>query len=141
VHATAIKAPGEWIPGVCDPAARGRSQRDGRQLLEDYRALGLHLTEAQNTVEAGLYQVWERLSTGRLKVCRSLANWRKEARLYRRDDKGNIVKKEDHLMDATRYLVMSGAFVATVEAPVPVHSPARLPGGVPTGLRQGFVFR
>ena len=44
VHATAIKAPGEWIPGVIDPAARGRAQRDGSQLIEDYRNLGLTLT-------------------------------------------------------------------------------------------------
>ena len=117
IHATGIKAPGTWIRGVIDPAARGRSQVDGRQLLEDYRDLGLDLTEAENTREAGIYQVWERLSTGRLKVCRSLANWRKECRLYRRDDKGNIVKVNDHLCDATRYLVMSGQDVAQVQAP------------------------
>ena len=78
VHATAIKAPGLWIRGVIDPAARGRSQRDGHQLMQDYRDLGLDLEPAVNTVEAGLYQVWERLSTGRLKVCRTLSNWRME---------------------------------------------------------------
>ena len=33
IHATAIRAPGEWIPGFIDPASRGRSQRDGQQLL------------------------------------------------------------------------------------------------------------
>ncbi|MDX1555812.1 MAG: terminase family protein [Xanthomonadales bacterium] len=116
VHATAIKARGEWIPGVIDPAARGRSQKDGRRLVEDYEDLGLRLTAAVNTVEAGIYQVWERLSTGRLKVFSSLANWRKEAKLYRRDEKGNVVKKDDHLMDDTRYLILSGGEVAT---PVP----------------------
>ena len=125
IHATAIKAPGPWIRGVIDPAARGRSQQDGRQLMEDYRDLGLDLTEAINTREAGIYQVWERLSTGRLKVCRSLSNWRKEIRLYRRDDKGNIVKLNDHLCDATRYLVMSGREVAQVQTPADVHLPAQ----------------
>jgi hypothetical protein len=108
---------------VIDPAARGRSQQDGRQLMEDYRDLGLDLTEAINTREAGIYQVWERLSTGRLKVCRSLSNWRKEIRLYRRDEKGNIVKLNDHLCDATRYLVMSGQEVAQCEAPAAVKMP------------------
>jgi len=117
IHARAIQAPGAWIPGVIDPAARGRGQRDERQLMQDYQDLGLRLTEALNTVEAGLYQVWERFSTGRLKVCRSLANWRKECRLYHRDEHGTIVKKDDHLMDCTRYLVMSGADVATVQTP------------------------
>lgn len=115
IHATAIKAPGTWIRGVIDPAARGRSQVDGQKLIETYTDLGLVLTPAVNAVETGLYEVWERLSTGRLKVCRSLTNWRKEARLYRRDDRGNIVKKDDHLMDCVRYLCMSGAEVAQVQ--------------------------
>lgn len=128
IHATAVKAPGTWIRGVIDPAARGRSQLDGRKLIEVYRELGLDLTEAENTVETGLYEVWERLSTGRLKVCRSLDNWRKEARLYRRDERGHIVKTNDHLMDASRYLVMSGQAVAQCEAPVPLGLPLLAPG-------------
>ena len=53
IHATAIKAPGTWIRGVIDPAARGRSQVDGRQLMETYQDLGLELTEAVNAVETG----------------------------------------------------------------------------------------
>lgn len=117
LHAAAIKAPGEWICGVVDPAARGRSQVDGEKLLDLYQDLGLHLEPAENAVETGIYQVWERLSTGRLKVCRSLANFRKEIKRYERDAKGHIIKKDDHLMDATRYLILSGGAVAK---PVPV---------------------
>lgn len=108
VHATAIKARGEWIPGLIDPAARGRSQADGQQLIETYRALGLKLEPAENSVEAGIFSVWERLSTGRLKVFKTLQNWQAEYRLYRRDESGKIVKAHDHLMDCTRYLVVSG---------------------------------
>lgn len=108
VHAAAIRGKGQWIPGVIDPAARGRSQRDGEQLLQDYIDLGLRLETAVNAVEAGIYQVWERLSTGRLKVFTPLQAWLAEFRIYRRDDKGRVVKANDHLMDATRYLVVSG---------------------------------
>lgn len=108
VHAAAIRARGEWIQGVVDPAARGRSQIDGQQLITQYRQLGLKLLEADNTVEAGIYAVWERLSGGRFKVFKTLQNWLSEYRLYRRDDKGKIVKSNDHLMDATRYAVVSG---------------------------------
>lgn len=108
IHAHAIKSRGEWIPGVIDPAARGRGQRDGAQLLQDYIDLGLQLQPANNAVEAGLYQVWQRLSGGKLKIFRSLSNWLAEFRLYRRDEKGNVVKVDDHLMDASRYLVLSG---------------------------------
>lgn len=38
VHVQAIKARGAWIKGVIDPAARGRSQVDGRQLIQMYRS-------------------------------------------------------------------------------------------------------
>lgn len=117
VHATAIKARGEWIPGVIDPAARGRNPKDGDQLLAMYTELGLDLTPANNSVEAGLYEVWERLSTGRLKVYRTCLNWLAEYRLYRRDEKGKIVKEFDHLMDATRYLIVSGLARMIVEPP------------------------
>lgn len=116
VHAEAIRARGAWIPGVIDPAARGRSQKDGEQLLQNYRDLGLVLTPANNAVETGLYEVWQRLSGGRLKVFNTLQNWLSEYRIYRRDDKGRIVKERDHLMDTTRYVVMSGIQVATSEA-------------------------
>jgi phage terminase large subunit-like protein len=104
IHASAIKARGEWINGVIDPAARGRGQKDGEQLLKSYKDLGLKLALANNGVESGLLEVWGRLSTGRLKVFASCQNWFFEYRLYRRDEKGRIIKENDHLMDDTRYL-------------------------------------
>lgn len=114
VHAEAIRARGSWIRGVIDPAARGRSQKDGEQLMQNYRDLGLDLTAANNAVETGLYDVWQRLSGARLKVFKTLPNWLSEYRLYRRDEKGRVVKERDHLMDCTRYGIMSGLNVATV---------------------------
>lgn len=123
VHADTIKSRGDWIPGVIDPAARGRSQRDGTNLLQDYNDLGLNLTKAENAVESGLYDVWQRLSGGKLKVFSTCQNWFDEYRIYRRDDNGKVVKQGDHLMDATRYLVVSGIDIAHVK-PIPVpHEP------------------
>jgi phage terminase large subunit-like protein len=107
-HAAAIRARGEWIPGVIDPACLGSSQIDGRNLMQVYRQLGLHLLAAENAVEAGLLEVWNLLISGRLKVMASLTNWIREFRKYHRDEKGKIVKQDDHLMDATRYLILSG---------------------------------
>lgn len=104
IHADAIKAR-KVSSGVIDPAARGRSQKDGEQLIQTYKDLGLKLDLANNAVESGIYETWQRLSTGRLKVFASLSNWFSEYRLYRRDEKGRIVKENDHLMDDTRYLV------------------------------------
>jgi phage terminase large subunit-like protein len=108
VHVAAIKARGEWIKGVIDPASNGRSQHDGQVLIDSYRALGLDVENADNSVEAGIFNTFTRMATGRLKIFKSLSNLRDEFRIYRRDEKGKIEKEDDHAMDAMRYLVMSG---------------------------------
>ncbi len=105
IHAKAIKARGEWIRGQIDPAARGRSQIDGESLFNLYRGEGLLIYPANNAVEAGIFSIWERLSTGRLKIFKSCTGILRELSLYHRNDKGKIVKKNDHLLDALRYLI------------------------------------
>jgi hypothetical protein len=117
VHSAAIRARGEWIKGVIDPASRGRNQLDGSKLIEAYKSEKLKLTPANNAVDAGLNSVWQRLATGRLKFFSTCSNLKAEYRLYRRDENGKIVKKFDHLMDALRYLVMTGGSVSSVQAP------------------------
>lgn len=112
IHASGIKAKGDWIPGVIDPASSGSGQRDGKKLAKlygtDSDGLGLNLTFADNDIEAGIQAVWKGLSTGSIKVFKSLQNWRTEHRMYHRNEKGVIVKENDHLMDCTRYLMLSG---------------------------------
>ena len=108
IHAQAVKSRGDWIMGCIDPASRGRSQHDGDQLYTQYINLGLRLIFADNSVEAGIYDVWSRLTTGRLKIFSTCKNFFYEYRLYRRDDKGKVVKKDDHLMDVMRYFCRSG---------------------------------
>lgn len=107
VHAAALRARGEWIPGSIDPAANGRSQRDGTQLIEAYRDLGVDVENALNAVEAGIFKVWNGFSAGMLKIFASCVNVLKERRGYHRDEKGAIVKRDDHAMDAMRYVVMT----------------------------------
>ena len=107
-NARAIKARGPWIPGVIDPAARGRSQIDGEQLIQNYIDLGLDIEPADNSRESGLYLVWEMYVSGKLKVFKSLAQFLNEFRRYRRDEDGKVVKENDHLQDAKRYLCVSG---------------------------------
>lgn len=129
VHVGAIRLRGAWIPGVIDPASRGRAQRDGEQLFQNYRDLGLELMIANNAVEAGLFEVFQRMTTGRLKIFSSLIGVRREFRLYRRDEKGRIVKQDDHLMDAMRYDVMSGINVACLAPTANTEFAARFGGG------------
>ncbi|MEC8067296.1 MAG: terminase family protein [Pseudomonadota bacterium] len=96
--------------GVCDPAGLGANQADGQNLIEQYLRHGIHLTPADNQVEAGVMEVLEAMAEGRLKVMHHLEAWWQEFRLYRRNESGKILKKNDHLMDATRYLLTSGVF-------------------------------
>lgn len=110
MHAAAIKARGDWMTGMIDPAARGRSQNDGKQLLAQYRSHGLKLVIADNSVEAGIFAVQERLETGRLKFFSNLHKLEFEYHRYHReeedDGRSKIVKKDDHVLDALRYMVM-----------------------------------
>lgn len=115
IHAAGVRARGDWIPGVIDPASRGRTQTDGTRMIDLYRDHGLLLAEAKNEVESGIYTVWERMSTGRLKVFSTLNNFLMEFRIYRRDDKGKVVKSRDHLLDGLRYLCLSGLDHATTK--------------------------
>lgn len=117
VHASAIKARGDWIRGAIDPAANGRAQTDGEQLMAQYQAHGLRIVPAVNAVEAGIYECWQRFSTGRLRVFSTLQNFEKEYRGYHRDEKGRIVKKFDHALDAGRYLIMTWDKIASVKVP------------------------
>jgi phage terminase large subunit-like protein len=121
VHSQAIKSRGDWIKGCIDPASRGRAQADGEKLFEMYTnsenrgGCGLNLIPATNAVDAGIYEVWERLSTGRLKFFKTCTMLLREFNLYYRDDKGRIVKKNDHLLDALRYLMMTNKSIWTFQ--------------------------
>lgn len=115
VHAQAVRSRGDWIRGCIDPASRGRAQKDGTQLMQSYMDLGLNITPADNSVESGIYEVWQRLSGGGLKIMGGCRNTLAEYRLYRRDEKGRIVKEFDHLMDCLRYLVMTFEHIASTE--------------------------
>lgn len=115
IHASGIKARGDWIAGAIDPASAGSNQKDGSKLIDEYRLEGLSIYPADNAVEAGIMACYQRLASGRLKIFRTLRNTIAEIRIYRRDENGKIVKENDHLMDAKRYLLMTGMVYARTE--------------------------
>lgn len=108
VTIAAVKARGAWIPGVADAAGLAVTLRDSEQIISILRQGGLDVTLPVKAVEAKIQVVWELLSGGRLKVFSNCGPWFDEVRLYRRDDKGRVVKKDDHLMDATLYACNDG---------------------------------
>jgi hypothetical protein len=106
VHAAAIRARGDWIPGVVDPTANGRTLLDGQLLVRMYREQGLGLQAVENKLESGILAVGQRMHSGRLKVFASMSKYLEERRLYRRDEKDQVVRDRDNLQDATRCLVV-----------------------------------
>lgn len=113
VHAAAIKERGEWINGTVDPASDQRNPVDGRRLIDNYRAAGLKLIEAENSVTSGLDSLCDALLAGELKIFETCYVLLRQMRLYRRvksktGEKVAILKKDDHTVDALRYLWISG---------------------------------
>lgn len=123
VHIAAIKGRGDWIPGVGDAAALIVTQHDSAQIINLYRQAGVNIQLPDKSVEAGIQRVWELLSQGKVKIFSSCTQLLQEYRLYRRDDKGRIVKKDDHCLDALRYLVMSGIRRMKTKPQPPVRMP------------------
>lgn len=105
-HAHAILAKDPWVNIAIDPASGGSSQVDGKRLLDLYGDLDINLCKADNSVESGILAVWQRMSSGRLKIFNHLHNLQSELRVYRRDLNGKVADKQsDHACDALRYLV------------------------------------
>lgn len=127
IHAHGIKAMLPWpeLIGCIDPAAEGSNQKDGTKLREEYEDLGLVLQRAENAVSAGLRRCLRLMQGGELKVFSTLTYFKQEFRLYRRDKKGKIVKKNDHLMDTMRYLLNT----AEAFQPRPMPRERRIRGG------------
>jgi len=120
VHSATLKAKGSWIPVAWPHDGLQHDKGSGEALAEQYRKLGVKMLKDRatnppvqgeqegtggNSVEAGLMDMLDRMQTGRLKVAEHLHDWFEEFRLYHRKD-GKLVKVDEDLMSATRYLIM-----------------------------------
>ncbi len=102
-----------WIPGVYDPAGKISRQGDGENLVKLYREAGLNkITKAKNSREAGIAKVLQRIQAGQLKIFETLTKTIAEITKYARDEDGVPQDGNDDIMDAMRYLVMSGLGLA-----------------------------
>lgn len=115
-----IKSRGEWIPMAYPHDGHLPERRTGTIQKQPFIDNGVNMlsdiaTDAQGStsVEAGIMRIWERMRSGRLKVASHLKVFFEEKRLYRRDNLGRIVKKNDHVLDATRYAEMCLRFAKT----------------------------
>jgi len=113
LHAKSLIAWGDWLPWAWPHDGLQHSKDSGEPLAKQYKGNGLKMlgshasfADGSTGVEAGLFDILERMETGRFKVFSHLSDWFEEFRLYHRKD-GKVVKEHDDLMAATRYAVMS----------------------------------
>jgi phage terminase large subunit-like protein len=121
IHASAIKARGDWIPVAWPHDGHQHEKGSGEQLAQQYRAEKVAMlheharfpetgseTETEQSrvsVEAGLHDMLQRMLEGRFKVFSHLQGWLKEKAIYRRE-KGKVVKLGDDRISASRYGLM-----------------------------------
>lgn len=112
IHAAAITQRGRWIPVSWPHDAWTHDRSSGLHFAGIYEKHGCTMLpehaqfpEGGFGIEAGVAEMEDRLKTGRLRVASHLSQWFDEYRQYHRD-KGQIVKKFDDLMAATRYGIM-----------------------------------
>ena len=129
VHAGALRPWGNIPWAWPHDGEHETSAGGGVDLATQYRKQGLDMlaerakpeklsrkagqSPASGAVEAGLMSLLDRMQGGRLKVFEHLGDWFEEFRLYHRK-KGKVVKFNDDLMSATRYLEVSLRYARTV---------------------------
>jgi hypothetical protein len=111
-HAVPMKAIGADVVVAYPHDGDNREAGTGDPLAKLYRAQDLrmlseHVTFEDGTIstERGVLDMWQRMTTGRLKVASHLTEWFEEFRSYHRKN-GQIVKLYDDLMSATRIGIM-----------------------------------
>ena len=121
IHASAIKARGNWIPVIWPMDGRQADKGSGKSLTEQYRTEGVSMTKEHfsnppqqgqkegsggNSVEAGIMELYTRMQTKRLKIFKNQDKLLTELRMYHRKN-GKIVASHDDVISAMRYAVMS----------------------------------
>lgn len=120
VFASAINHRENWIPVSWPHDGLQHDKGSGTQLAQQYINEGVNMLDERatwddgsNGVEAGNFEMLDRMRTGRLKVFSNLGVWFDEFRLYHRID-GKLNKIKDDLLSATRYAIMMLRFAETV---------------------------
>lgn len=113
-HAAAMR-PIAGSVKVAWPQDGTQRESNGETLAKAYKGHGLLMLPSHATwpdggvsTEAGVFEMYERMTTNRYKVSRVLmeGNWGDEFRNYHRDEDGKIVKKDDDLLSASRIALM-----------------------------------
>jgi len=100
---------------VIDPASRNKNAQTGRSDQSEFADHGIYTIPGQNAVSAGINRVKERIDARRLLVAANCPELLGQFRRYRwvkntgrgeHEAKAEPVKRDDHLLDALRYVIM-----------------------------------
>lgn len=139
VHAAAANSMWADSPMVFPPDVDTTEKGSGETVRHFYEKAGIRNAldfrnpDGSRSVEAGILELQERMSQGRFKAFRTCQNFQKERRLYHRDERGKLVKKNDDLLDAVRYGVQMLRYALPVS-----HSFRRKPKVKRAMARRGF---
>lgn len=103
---------GSLIKMVGDPAGARRSATDMKSIFNHYAEHGIHFTEGNNRIEAGIMKVYGYIESGRLKVHESLKVTIDQhiGYMYKEAKEGEKQKEipidiHNHNVDSVRYLI------------------------------------
>ena len=118
-HASALNARTPGIPVAFPHDGLQHDKGSGIQLAQQYRDLGVYMLpehfrnppvdgalNGNNSVEAGISILLQRMETGRLYIFKSCVSTFEEMRLYHRKN-GKVVPIKDDLLSAMRYGALS----------------------------------
>ena len=80
-NARAIKALGDWIPGVINFSSMKGSQSDRDHLRRLYRQHGLNIQSTKDGEDIAIYELWQLLAANKIKVFASLSGFLCEYRI------------------------------------------------------------
>jgi len=109
LHASAIKAKGNWINGVIDPYLGVARGNEGKRYIDIYQHEGLlvHLVE-RNYIESGIEAIKTLFINHKVKIFRNCEKLVGQMNIWHRNEKGKIADTPDDLIDAFRYAITDG---------------------------------
>lgn len=117
--AVIMRSKGEWIPwsyphdGHLPDRGSGLQQKllyekEGVKMIHEHA----RFDDGNTSREAGITRILQRMKTHKLRVAPHLTEFFKEKRLYHRKN-GQVVKTNDHILDALRYAEMMLRYAVT----------------------------
>ena len=150
-HAMQINASNQWIPVAWPHDGENKDKGVGTKLVEHYRKHGCNMLAksacypkgkldkreklGSQPVQPVIDDMLERMMTGRLKVFSTCVGWFEEYRSYHRNEKGEIVARNDDALKASFYALMMVRYAKSWnEYTRSFHNVVTLPTGLSTAV-------